>query len=334
MNLFSKNRKLFGAMAILAILLPSLAFAALNPVLDSVGLYQAANRSNSESWGTSVSAAPDQTINLMVHVHNDVLNTTATGVRVQATLPVGEVTNYTSRAVVSSTNASSVSGNININLSESARIEYIPGSTVMYNHANQVEANLPDGITAGGITVLPELQGCWEYERFVIFRARIVAAPESVRVRIVKYNDANGNGRQDGGEVALSGWQFRVTGPNFDRTVATDASGVALIDNLPRGTYTVTEIGQAGWSSTTSSSVTRMVTTDPATQTFVFGNRRVVIPGCESPENANSAECQITSLPSSGPAEMAGMLLGSLAVTGGALAYLRSKKQLKDAYKK
>jgi hypothetical protein len=168
----------------------------------------------------------------------------------------------------------------------------------------------------------------------------VIPASDQVRVRVIKYNDVNSDRVEGEGETRLAGWQFRVTGPNgFNIVIVTEANGEAVVSNLPVGIYTVTEIAQSGWVLTTDASITRTVTTDTATQDFIFGNRQVVTPGCEAPENANKPECIVTppttppttNLPSSGPAETAAMVFGSLIATGGSLSYIRSRKNLKKA---
>ena len=64
-----------------------------------------------------------------------------------------------------------------------------------------------------------------------------------------KYNDVNGNGDQGAGEGGLSGWQININGPvNLSQT--TDQNGSYCFNNLPPGTYTVSETMQAGWTQT------------------------------------------------------------------------------------
>ena len=180
-NLFKlTKKKIIGALAVLAICVPAVtifALSDLNPVLDSEDLYRIANRSNSATWGTSATADPGQTLSFLVHIHNNVLETTANNIRVEAVISSGVVTNYTSTAHVRADNASPVSGTTSYTFSSPASLEYIPGSTVLYNHFNQVEKNLPDGITTGGVNLGLNLQGCWEYEKWVIFQAKVVAEP-------------------------------------------------------------------------------------------------------------------------------------------------------------
>lgn len=182
------------AIAIAAVVIPTFAFAALSPVLDNSKVFQIANRSNSATWGTTATAKPGETLTFMVHVHNNVVNTTATNVKVQATLPQNEVTNYTARATVSADNAQTVAGTVNFTLSESAKLEYVPGSTQLY-HNNQVERVLPDTVTTTGV-VIGDIEGCYEFERWVIFKAKVVkkqvVTPATTETEVEKIVETKG----------------------------------------------------------------------------------------------------------------------------------------------
>jgi uncharacterized protein (DUF2141 family) len=100
------------------------------------------------------------------------------------------------------------------------------------------------------------------------------AADASGTLCVVKFNDLNGNGKQDSGEPALSGWVFTVkdaTG-NTVGTIGT-APGLARCIPLPPGIYTVTETPQAGWTPTTTGGLTQTVTVVAGqTTTITFGN--------------------------------------------------------------
>ena len=170
--------KVLGVAFGLLVLMPIFALAANSPALDPVGLYQIGNRNNSPDWGTSTTAVPGQKVAFLIHVHNNNLETTAYNIRARATLSSGVVTSYTSTATLSATNASPVSGNVSYSFSTPAYLEYVPGSTVLYNAQNQQERVLPDGITTGGIDTGVNLQGCWDYQKWIIFQA-IVKAPEN-----------------------------------------------------------------------------------------------------------------------------------------------------------
>ena len=67
---------------------------------------------------------------------------------------------------------------------------------------------------------------------------------------IVKFNDLNGNGKQDPGEPFLANWTFTVTASDGTTvTLTSNADGRACKD-LPPGSYTVAEVVQTGWTQT------------------------------------------------------------------------------------
>src|SRR5262249_25412358 len=63
----------------------------------------------------------------------------------------------------------------------------------------------------------------------------------------VVYKDANNNGLFDSGERPLAGVIISLTGCPTAQTVVTDAYGVFTFDNLPVGTYTITETQPCGF---------------------------------------------------------------------------------------
>jgi hypothetical protein len=93
----------------------------------------------------------------------------------------------------------------------------------------------------------------------------------------VKYEDLDGDGVKDPGEPGIEGWIIVLNAGTATQQVATtDANGQYCFNDLPSGTYTVSEQQQAGW-----------VQTDPASpgtysikiqagrvDTLLFGNHR------------------------------------------------------------
>lgn len=148
--------------------------------------------------------------------------------------------------------------------------------------------------------------------------------PKTANLVIRKFNDVNGNGAQDSGEDMLSGWDFRVSGPGFNQTVTTLPDGTVTLAGLTQGVYTVTEVLQDGWKNTTGLSVSRNITTDPATQTFTFGNMAI-----ETPVTPSGGG-EVRSLPVTGTKEwvLAGLVLVLL---GAGLWWVRSKDMLRSA---
>ena len=95
------------------------------------------------------------------------------------------------------------------------------------------------------------------------------------RICVVKFEDLNGNGRQDAGEPLLANWAFTVTDA-ANTAVGTLVSGTErrCVEVKP-GSYTVTEILQAGWTATTPGGVTQTVTVAAGqTVILIFGNHR------------------------------------------------------------
>ena len=71
----------------------------------------------------------------------------------------------------------------------------------------------------------------------------------------IKFNDLNGNGVQDPGELGLANWMINITFQNaagfITLTDTTDANGNYCFNELqPGGTYTVFETNQSGWTQT------------------------------------------------------------------------------------
>lgn len=142
---------------------------------------------------------------------------------------------------------------------------------------------------------------------------------------IVKFHDRDGDRIEDTNEERLSGWRFRVVGNDVDTILTTDSNGIARLNDIETGFYTVTEILATGWTNTTGLSLQRNIP-DNVVSVFTFGNRRL-----SQPEEPGG---DIGELPKSGPAETAAMALGTMSFSGAAAAWVRSKKRLLGAFRK
>ena len=76
--------------------------------------------------------------------------------------------------------------------------------------------------------------------------------PDPGSIHGQKFDDQNGNGRRDAGELGLSGWQIRligetVGGASIISETTTGGDGRYWFMNVPEGVYTLVEIPQENW---------------------------------------------------------------------------------------
>jgi hypothetical protein len=98
----------------------------------------------------------------------------------------------------------------------------------------------------------------------------------------MKYNDLNGDGRKDNGEVGIASVTINITGPNgFTATTHTDANGNYSFTGLKAGTYTLSEViptATPAWRQTDHPSKVRIQSGTVSTNDN-FGNTQKVIVG-------------------------------------------------------
>lgn len=179
--------------------------------------------------------------------------------------------------------------------------------------------------TTGGIknvTITSSNQTVW------FGNVKKIVVQETVPVKVMKFFDKNKNKIKDSDEDMLSGWKFRISGPNnYESIIVTNEDGLAEIAGLAPGNYVVTEILKDGWENTTGLSIEREITTDEATQNFVFGN----VKKTESPKGGGETK---RFLPTSGPIETAAMVFSSFSIPGALLAWAKSKRRFKFSFRK
>jgi hypothetical protein len=102
--------------------------------------------------------------------------------------------------------------------------------------------------------------------------------PSTAGLSIFKFNDLNGNGVQDTGELPLAGRQVTITGPGgYSNSAITNAAGLIILTGLVPGTYLVTEIVPPGWTVITPNPQTVIVLVRAVT-TVNFAERQQVGP--------------------------------------------------------
>ncbi len=92
-----------------------------------------------------------------------------------------------------------------------------------------------------------------------------------------KYNDLNGNGSKNAGEPGLSGWTIELDKSPFrsvDATTVTNGSGNYSFTNLGPGTYRLREVGQTGWTQTSTNPADITVSSGTNVSNIDFANTR------------------------------------------------------------
>jgi hypothetical protein len=108
-------------------------------------------------------------------------------------------------------------------------------------------------------------------------------------ISVIKFNDMNGDGVQNGSEPGLPGWQINIAGPST-QSQTTGANGQVYFPCLPAGAYTITETPQPGWVQTFPSGGVQTLVIDCGQEYVAYiGNRRcmqsqgcVPLPSCLS----------------------------------------------------
>jgi hypothetical protein len=93
-------------------------------------------------------------------------------------------------------------------------------------------------------------------------------------LRLVKFEDVNGNGQRDAGDPGLPSWNFSLTNPSGGTSSSsTGTEGDVLLSNVPAGTWNVAEVPEPGWVPVTPASG-QVVVPAGSTGTFQVGNVR------------------------------------------------------------
>lgn len=89
----------------------------------------------------------------------------------------------------------------------------------------------------------------------------------------MKFEDVNGNGTKDAGELGLMNWTINITdGAGYNNSTATDANGEYSFTSLSKGIYTLTENLMSGWKQTTPDPSPVDIGNGEVVQDIDFGN--------------------------------------------------------------
>lgn len=90
-----------------------------------------------------------------------------------------------------------------------------------------------------------------------------------------KWHDLNNNGIREAEEEYLSGWQIDLNGNGISKSAKTDVNGYYVFNDLPAGTYTVSEVAQGGWTAGPTGVLhTIVLGTNVAIAHVNFGNKK------------------------------------------------------------
>ena len=72
------------------------------------------------------------------------------------------------------------------------------------------------------------------------------------KVKVIKFNDLDGDGTKDSNESILGlPFVMNLSGTNYDKSNGINSNGEALFENVPVGSYKVTEVIEKDWDATT-----------------------------------------------------------------------------------
>ncbi|HEX5430187.1 MAG TPA: hypothetical protein VFX17_03885 [Patescibacteria group bacterium] len=122
----------------------------------------------------TVAATDGQTITVELYVHNGVLDfpeNIAHNVQVKSSVPNGS---GAITATAWADNADTITsaqkgGNVNVSLGANQVLQYVSGSTKLYDNTGAFQANLPDGITGSGVSI-GDMRGCFQFLHFVTYQ--------------------------------------------------------------------------------------------------------------------------------------------------------------------
>lgn len=164
----------FALVAPVVILSSTSVSAATVGSIEGGDIYRVRNVTKNTTFTDPTSADKCETVQFKVRIHNpgpDALE----GVNVKATLSNTAATSQSSQATVSADNANPASrtDTAGVNLTSAYKLNYIAGSTQLLDPNNTVLQNLPDGITASGVTLPDGVGVSLDQIRFVQFSAKV-----------------------------------------------------------------------------------------------------------------------------------------------------------------
>ena len=189
--------------------------------------------------------------------------------------------------------------------------ELNPGRVAYFKYSVKINDNVKDGtVIINAARLKYDERPIWiKCENRI--KVEVKGGPEYGSLKIFKFEDVDGDAAYDNGEKGLPGFKFRIVGNGEDITVSTESGGTVAVNNLPAGTYTITETVPSGWRITTDNNIKVTVNVGQTTDVR-FGNKQVV-----------KVLGKIKQLPDTGP----GLLLALFGASFPAGIFLRRLKK-------
>jgi len=140
--------------------------------------FRGANFSQGENnWHDPVNANLGDVINWNVYLHNGEEGTIAHNVFVKVEFPQNETKNHKLQAIIKSDETKAFTDSATLVANQELKLDYIQGSTELWNRNGHKVKDLPDGITKEGINI-GDIQGCWPYAVFIVFKTDTSITPK------------------------------------------------------------------------------------------------------------------------------------------------------------
>lgn len=194
-NLFSNKKKIVATCAVAATLAAGVFGLQANKSAVAEGtprfnflqgdaeMLQVAKTTDS-NWGDPLNANVGDRVAFLFYYHNGMINTTAHNTRLRVDLPIDQGTALNMKSYLWSDETPYITDTIvdgqivgasgaTINLPTDARIQYVPGSTMIFRNGATAGTQIADGITTNSGVNIGDIQGCWNYSGYVTFLADI-----------------------------------------------------------------------------------------------------------------------------------------------------------------
>ncbi|MFC1656664.1 hypothetical protein ACFL14_01705 [Patescibacteria group bacterium] len=140
--------------------------------------FRGANHTQGEKdWHNPVQAKLGDVINWNIYLHNGVEGTTAHNVKARVELPENQDTNHTLQVNIQSDDTNMFSDSAELIADQELKLNYVSGSTELWDRNGHKVKDLPDGIVDGGINI-GDIQGCWPYAVFIVFKTNSSITPQ------------------------------------------------------------------------------------------------------------------------------------------------------------